>query len=115
MSDGSSQEEALPRDFAALAKITMAMRRDVARHEDSLYGGQQQCGLVQVGEETRKGMRELTELYLTDRDKAVEFYREVVEPERQQLTLALRRMFALACMLGLINVGLLLATLARVW
>lgn len=59
--------ELTPRNFGALVKIVLAQRRDVARHDSALFGDGRTVGLVQIGEETRRGMREMRVQYLDDR------------------------------------------------
>lgn len=103
MDNGDAQ---LPKSFEALAKVVLATRQDVARHEHALFGDERSNGVVAVCKEARGAVRDLQEQYLTDRDAAINFYRETVEPEMRELRLGMRRMFAVACIALVVATGL---------
>lgn len=106
-------EEQLPRNFEALAKIVMATKGDVARHERAIFGDREHSGLMQIGKEARGAVVDLAGEYREDRGKLLEFYVNVYEPEHEALKRALRNMYLIACGLALVSVALSVAVLVR--
>lgn len=69
MENGQDDNELV--DIRSLAKVVMSHRYDLRKVDETLYGGPKGAGLVDIGRETRRGVRDLQEQYLTDRDAFV--------------------------------------------